>query len=148
MKAVLCGILLAGLFFPAGAGADTFGYDAAGRLEDAAQGHGLLLDYGVDAETNVLSALSNEATGDNGIADWWENFFFGASGINALASAAGDGVSNLTKFTLGLNPLAGISSPLVSVGQQVFADEQTYLVFAFVRDKANAAMVALEQSSD
>src|ERR1035437_8233091 len=39
-----------------------------------------------------------------GIPDWWQFQYFGTNGIDAYASAAGDGYSNLQKFPMGLNP--------------------------------------------
>ncbi|MFA7345640.1 MAG: RHS repeat-associated core domain-containing protein [Terrimicrobiaceae bacterium] len=147
MKTLLCGIILAGAV---SAMADTFSYDDSNRLETADQSNGLSHSYGYDGESNLLSGLSSGADAGtvNGIADWWENFFFSTTGINALASAVGDGVSNLTKYALGLNPLTALSGQLVTVAQQVFTDGQTYKYLTFVRSKANASMASLEQSSD
>ncbi len=42
---------------------------------------------------------------NSGIPDWWWLMYFGQiTNVNANASAAGDGYSNLQKFRLGLNP--------------------------------------------
>ena len=130
--------------------ADTFIYDASGRLTSVEQSNGLNHSYGYDGEANLESATSSGASGGstNGIPDWWENFYFNATGISALASAVGDGVSNLTKYAMGLNPLTSISSALVSTTQQLYTDGHTYNYYSFVRAKANASLVYLEQSSD
>ncbi|MFA7345939.1 MAG: DUF6531 domain-containing protein [Terrimicrobiaceae bacterium] len=147
MKKFLCGLFLAGAV---SAMADTFSYDDSNRLSAADQSNGLSHSYGYDGESNLLSGLSSGADAGtvNGIADWWEEFYFSTTGINALASAMGDGVSNLTKYATGLNPLTALSGQLVTVAQQVFTDGQTYKYLTFVRSKANASMAGLEQSSD
>lgn len=146
MKRTIFCILLAGAV---AAMADSFTYDDSSRLTAADQSNGLSHSYGYDDEGNLLSGLSSGADAGtvNGIADWWENFYFAATGINALASAAGDGVSNLTKYALGMNPLTALSGQLVTVSQQVF-NGQTYKYLTFTRSKANASMLSLQQSSD
>jgi len=144
MKTFVCGILLAVAIT---AMADSFTYDDSNRLTAADQSNGLSLSYGYDGESNLLSGVSSGAATANGIAEWWQNFYFGTTGIDALASAIGDGVSNLTKYALGLNPLTALSGQLVSVNQQAF-NGQTYKYLTFTRSIANAAMVSLEQSSD
>ncbi|MFA6271008.1 MAG: hypothetical protein WC657_07435, partial [Candidatus Paceibacterota bacterium] len=146
MKPILALLGLCALYT---AHADSFSFDDGNRLSAADQSNGLSHSYGYDDESNLLSGLSSGAiTGTNGIADFWQNFFFGTTGINALASAVGDGVSNLTKYALGLNPLTAVSGQLVTVAQQVFTDGLTYKYLTFTRSKANASLVSLEQSSD
>ena len=89
--------------------ADSFTFDASGRLLYSMQGNGLGHDYSYDAEGNVMSAsFSSTDTTDmggagNGIADWWENFFFDERGIDSL-ERDDDGIPFLLKFALGLTP--------------------------------------------
>lgn len=89
--------------------ADTIFYDASGRIIGAAQGNGLICDYAHDEEGNVMSAaFSSTDTTDmggagNGIADWWENFYFDERGIDPLGRDD-DGIPFLLKFALGLTP--------------------------------------------
>jgi hypothetical protein len=40
-----------------------------------------------------------------GLPDEWQRFYFGHLGISASANPAGDGMSNLYKYRMGLNPL-------------------------------------------
>ena len=53
------------------------------------------------ASIQVNSAVN---TNNNGIPDWWEIKWFGQL-IDASADASGDGLTNLQKYQLGLNPL-------------------------------------------
>lgn len=138
---------LAVLFFPLVAEADAFIYDDSGRLTDALQSNGLTHVYGVDAEASVLSAMASGADSGNGLADWWENFYFGTTGVNPLGSAAGDAISNLTKYALGLNPTTSVSAPLAAISQQGF-EGQNYYFFTYTRSKTQPSMVSLEQSSN
>src|SRR5207302_8226800 len=78
-----------------------------------------------------------------------ENYYFGARGIDPLASQAGDGISNLMKFALGLNPLVRISSfkPLL-LAFQPYTDGVTYAHLTFIRSKDAASLLVLEKSTD
>ncbi len=147
---VLCQIYLVMTFLLVGSAlADTYFYDDSGRLQTAEQSNGLSHAYGLDAEANIDSAASSGVDSEpNGISDWWENFYFATTGINALSSAAGDGVSNLTKYAVGLNPLSAISGPLVGISQEEHSDGQIYNFFTFTRAKGTAPAVFLEQSSN
>jgi hypothetical protein len=127
--------------------ADTFVYDDSGRLTSAEQGNGLDHGYSLDAEASLLSASSGGADSGNGLAGWWENFFFGSTGASALASHVGDGISNLTKYILGMNPQVAAGGPLVTITQQSVSG-QLYFHFTFTRSKAQASLAALEQSAD
>lgn len=95
--------------------ADSFQYDNSGRLYQATQSNGLIHNYSTDEEGSLLSASSSStdttAGGGlgNGIADWWENFYFGISGLDPNAAPLGDGVSNLMKFAMGLDPTQNIT---------------------------------------
>jgi len=59
----------------------------------------------------LLKASIADLTGDannDGIADWWQTLYFGSTSNPAAApnySAAGDGIPNWLKYSLGLNPL-------------------------------------------
>lgn len=136
------------------ASADTFTYDDAGRLTTAAQSTGVLHAYAYDDEGNLLSAThSSTDTTDtggpgNGIPDWWENFYFGTRGIAPLACPRGDGVSNLLKYALGLNPLIPTPGAPVSVTLQTYQDGKIYPYLTFVRFKEAAGILQMEQSGD
>ncbi len=91
--------------------ADSYSYDDSGRLSTASQGNGLVHSYSYDNEGNLLSGSSSGTdSSGNGIADWWEIYYFGSTGIDPLAKSA-DGIPYLLKFALGMDPWAD------SVGQ-------------------------------
>lgn len=129
--------------------ADTFVYDDAGRLQSATQTSGLTQTYTPDAEGNLLSISTGgtDATG-NGIPDWWENYWFGTSGIDPLASAAGDGMGNLMKYVLGLNPLAHYSGQPLVQSWQTYTDGKTYPYLTYVCSIGAASLVVPEQTID
>jgi hypothetical protein len=103
--------------------ADSFHYDASGRLEYAVQSNGMTHVFVDDDEGNILDATissSDEAPGGglgNGIADWWENFYFNQQGIDPAAKDE-DGLSWLLKFGLGLEPGTDASGllPVIEAG--------------------------------
>lgn len=134
--------------------ADTFVYDAAGRLESATQANGLTHRYSCDAEANLLSVghsstdTTDSGGAGNGIPDWWEYFYFGMRGVDPLASPAQDGMSNLLKFALGLNPLVSSSASPLSLAFSSFTDGKLYPYVDFVRARDSVAVVFPEQSSD
>ncbi len=103
-------VSLSAISVPVGGGStDMFVYDSAGRLIQAIQSNGLIHDYAYDEEGNILSvSLSSTDTSPdggsgNGIADWWERFYFDTIGIDPLVRGA-DGIPMLMKFALGLDP--------------------------------------------
>ncbi|MBW8780721.1 MAG: sugar-binding protein [Verrucomicrobia bacterium] len=58
-----------------------------------------------------LSAFSASFDSDgNGLPDWWELKYFGHIGNNAAANPSGDGMSNLYKYSMSLNPLVNEGS--------------------------------------
>ena len=128
---------------------DTFSYDNAGRLQSATQTSGLTQTYTPDEEGNLLSVSTSgtDATG-NGIPDWWENYWFGTSGIDPLASAAGDGMGNLMKYVLGLNPLAHYSGQPLVQSYQTYTDGKTYPYLTYVCSIGAASLVVPEQTID
>ena len=134
--------------------ADTFSYDAAGRLTSAAQTSGLFHTYSYDEEGNILSAVhsgtdtTNSGGAGNGIPDWWENFYFGVRGIDPLAIPASDGLSNLLKYTLGLNPLTPAAGTPYSLTFQTYLDGKVYPYLTYVRFKEAAGLLQLEQSNN
>lgn len=81
-----------------------------------------------NAGTEPVTVVFNGATfftddNDNdGLPDWWERQFFGndLSFSTATSSPANDGISNLLKYALGLNPLingnAAIPRPVIESG--------------------------------
>lgn len=82
-------------------------------LEDGSYGvHNLA--YAVGLLKASIADLSGDANND-GIADWWQNQFFGsinAANAGANATPAGDGIPNWLKFNLGLDPnVAGMTVP-------------------------------------
>ena len=134
--------------------ADTFVYDDAGRLSSSTQSNGISYSYSCDEEANLLSAGSNGSdttvSGEtaNGIPDWWENYYFGTTGIDPLASYANDGISNLMKYALGLNPLVTFSGSLVTASYQTYTDGKSYPYLTYTCLTNAASLVVLQQSSD
>lgn len=55
----------------------------------------------------LLHASAGPDTDGNGLVDAWERQHFGRLGVDPQASAAGDGISNLTKMYLGIDPKGG-----------------------------------------
>ena len=130
--------------------ADTFTYDSANRLSSASQSNGLSYSYSCDEDANLLSANStgsDSGTG-NGIPDWWENYYFGSTGVDPLASYANDGISNLMKYELGLNPLTSYSGKLVTAQYQTYTDGKSYVYLTYTCLTAAASSVVLQQSTD
>ena len=128
---------------------DTFVYDDAGRLQSATQAGGLIQTYTPDAEGNLLSISTGgtDATG-NGIPDWWENYWFGTTGIDPLASVVGDGMGNLMKYVLGLNPLTHYSGQPLVQSYQTYTDGKTYPYLTYVCSIGAASLVIPEQTID
>jgi hypothetical protein len=52
------------------------------------------------------------STGTNGLPDWWQMEYFGQLGVNPNGNPAGDGINNLNKYLMGLNPNIAYVSPL------------------------------------
>jgi len=138
--------------FPAGLEADTFSYDAAGRLYSSQQGNGLTITYAPDAEANILSAASSgtdttdQGGAGNGLPDWWEFYHLGERGSDPLASSAGDGVSNLMKYALGVDPAFAIPGGLLSINLQTFTDGNVYPTITYIQRSDAAGLIVLEQS--
>ena len=91
------------------------GYNYLFVVEDGSWGiHNL--SYAVGLLKASIADLSGDANSD-GIADWWQQQYFGASfasNPNAAPNAcpAGDGMPNWLKFSLGLDPnVAGVVLP-------------------------------------
>jgi hypothetical protein len=53
------------------------------------------------------------STGTNGLPDWWQMEYFGQLGVNPNGNPAGDGINNLNKYLMGLNPNIAYISPLI-----------------------------------
>lgn len=146
---ILSGVLSGGTVVRA----DTFGYDAAGRLQSSAQSNGLSHAYSFDAEGNVLSAThagtdtTDTNGGGNGIPDWWEYLYFGTRGIDPQASPAGDGLSNLLKYAVGFSPLVSVSTTPLKLTFQNFSG-QDYPYLEFTRFKEASSLISLEKSTD
>lgn len=68
-------------------------------------------NYQFDEATGVLTRLAAGGgdTDTDGMADAWENTYFGGLGQTAAGDFDGDGASNLTEFRLGLIPNSGAS---------------------------------------
>jgi hypothetical protein len=130
---------------------DSFQYDDSGRLYQATQSNGLIHNYSTDDEGNLLSASSSstDTTGGgglgNGIADWWENYYFGTSGIDPNAAPLGDGVSNLMKFAMGLDP--GRNVALGQVMPVTLDGGSLSLVFRVGKDVTNI-VYTVQSSTD
>ncbi|HEY9249013.1 MAG TPA: RHS repeat domain-containing protein [Rariglobus sp.] len=132
--------------------ADTFVYDNAGRLLTSVQATGLNHAYSYDEEANLLSISHSAAdtTGSggagNGLPDWWENVYFGATGQNPLGQPTTDGLSSFLKFSLGQSPqVAATGAPLTKTFT-AYTDGKTYPMLTFVRAKDAASMLVPEQS--
>lgn len=152
LRLLICSAAFFGSWLPVIA--DTFVYDDAGRLRSATQTSGLIQTYIPDEESNLQSVgHSGSDTTDtngpgNGIPDWWENYWFGTRGIDPLATPQGDGVSNLMKYALGLNPLVHTAGAPVALAFQTYAgDGKSYPYLTFIRAKDGAAILTVEQSS-
>ena len=126
---------------------DVFQYDDSGRLYQATQGNGLIHTYASDPEGSLLAATcsSTDTTAGggagNGIADWWENYYFDTAGIDPLAES-GDGIPVIMKFALGLDPWAN-STAKMPAG---FV-EGGNMSFVFRKGKAAAGLGFVVQSS-
>jgi len=89
--------------------ADSFIFDASGRLIEAVQGNGMVHGYAYDAEGSMQAAtIASSDTTDmggagNGISDWWEHYFFDVRDIDPQGRDD-DGIPFLLKFALGLTP--------------------------------------------
>lgn len=128
--------------------ADSFQYDDSGRLFQATQSNGLVHNYTTDDEGSLLTAASSStdttAGGGpgNGIPDWWENFYFGTSGIDPKADG-GDGVPYLMKFALGLDPTQNVTPGQLPAG--IVEGSNMSLIFRVGKDAVN--LVYTVQSS-
>ncbi len=66
--------------------------------------------------TNWFAFDINRDTNNDGIADWWEYYYYSTlSGLTANTDTDGDGVNNLLEFVLESNPLNPASPPVVYV---------------------------------
>ncbi len=54
-------------------------------------------------------------TSTNGLPDWWQEEFFGALNVNPNGNPTGDGINNLNKYLMGLNPNIAYFSPLIVI---------------------------------
>ena len=132
--------------------ADTFTYDDAGRLQSSVQATGLNHAYSYDEEANLLSishsAADTTGTGGagNGLPDWWENFYFGATGQNPLNQPTTDGLSAFLKFSLGQSPQVPATGAALTKTFAVYTDGLTYPMLTFVRAKDAANLIVPEQS--
>lgn len=127
----------------ASAQADTFYYDDAGRLSSVTQSSGLTHTYSCDEENNLLSA-SHSGTASAGVPDWWGNYYFGAGGVNPLGNPAHDGMSNLMKYALGLNPNATNSEAPFNVSYQGYTDGKTYPYLTYIRSSDAALTLGFQ----
>ena len=134
IRGVILFIILVCCTFPAFA--DTFVYDDAGRLLSATQTTGLNHSYSYDAESNLLSVSHTGTSGTGGsVPDWWGNYYFGAGGVNPLGNPVHDGMSNLMKYALGLNPNISNSEAPFNVSFQGYTDGNTYPYLTYIRSK-------------
>jgi hypothetical protein len=120
-------------------------------LQSATQSAGLNHSYSYDEENNLLT-VSHSGTGTtgNGIPDWWKNYYLGTGVVNPLGNPTQDGVPNLMKYALGLNPNATNSGMLFNASYQTYTDGQIYPYLSYVRSKDAAMTLAfqMQQSSD
>jgi len=127
--------------------ADSFTYDATGRLIESVQTNGLVSSFNYDEEGNPLGAQSSSSdTGiagapGNGIADWWETQYFGTFGIDPLGKS-GDGMTHLMKFAQGLDPTATASGQ-----NQTLTSDGSVLSIFFRKGKAATNLTYVVQSS-
>jgi hypothetical protein len=69
--------------------------------------------YNIGSNAMFFASQLALITGTNQIADWWQMNFFGQLGIDPNGNPTGDGINNLQKFLLGLNPTVAYVSPLI-----------------------------------
>jgi len=95
------------------------------------------LSYAVGLLKASIADLSGDANND-GIADWWQQQYFGANWANnpnaaRNATPAGDGIPNWLKFSLGLDPLVpGVVVPggvVWANGKQVGGGTNTIQIY-------------------
>ncbi len=55
----------------------------------------------------------SQDTDGSGLPDWWQLEFFGHIGVDPNGNPAGDGINNLNKYLMGLNPNITYVSPLI-----------------------------------
>ena len=146
-----------------GARADTFSYDAVGRLVKSTESNGKSYDYSYDPAGNlvlfspvvvgpvaavagvsrVLGVAAIAGPKGNGIADWWEKKYFGTTGIDPLGKGV-DGVPYLMKFALGLDPTLNVAPwqlPEVTV-------DGSNMSLVFRKSRAASNLVFVVQSSN
>lgn len=140
-SAIICAVV--------SARADTFNYDNAGRLSSVSQSNGLVQTFSPDEEADLLSISVNGSDSmGTGMPDWWQDYYFGGTGVSGTASAANDGISNLAKYALGLNPLVSNSTALLTELFETGTGGYVYPYLTYDCAIAAAASVVLEQSSD
>jgi hypothetical protein len=52
-------------------------------------------------------------TGTNGLPDWWQMEYFNQLNVNPTGNSAGDGINNLNKYLMGLNPNVAYDSSII-----------------------------------
>ena len=57
----------------------------------------------IQLDPNVISSATD--SDGNGLPDPWELYYFGHIGVDPNANPSGDGMNNLYKYSMGLNPL-------------------------------------------
>ena len=130
--------------------AETFLYDSVGRLVQSTQSNGLSYGYSYDPAGNLaVSSLSSPDVGvggigtrGNGLADWWEQKYFGMSWIDPLGKG-GDGVPYLMKFALGLDPTQNVLPGDLPEGTV----DGTNMTLVFRKSRAASNLIFVVQSS-
>lgn len=96
------------------AGTITFNYDSAGRLTTATFATNKSIAYTYDAAGNHLqrqiSIGSNPDTDGDGLADAWEQFYFGNLSRNGAGDFDNDGFLDLSEFLAGTVPTNSASA--------------------------------------
>ena len=147
-------VVLLGVGFQARqASAQTHVYDAIGRLVWSTQPSGASSAQTYDANGNLTSTASVAAGTDsngNGIPDSYEMQYTGSrTGMDAMANPSHDGVTNLMKFALGLNPGLpdGVDLTTLSV---VTSDGVGHLTLEYLRPKEGTLLLnyLVEVSTD
>ncbi len=152
--------LLAGLLAlslrPVPASAQTYLYDAIGRLAWSVQPGGAATTFRYDPAGNVLAVVVVTAGADanhNGIPDSFEVLYSGGvTGLPAGANPSGDGLINLLKFALARDPNVADAANLtpVSIEASGGGGAGSYLTLRYQRRRQGLATLnyLVEVSSD
>lgn len=129
------------------ASAQTRVYDAIGRLVWSTQPSGASTAHSYDANGNLLATSPVAAgtdTNGNGIPDSYEMLYTGSrTGMDATANPTKDGVCNLMKFALGLNPNLPDGVDLTTLSL-VYSNGEGHMTLQYFRPKEGPLLLGYE----